>query len=123
MSQQVVTPLSRFEKEALLGRLEAMQIEPAGAERTFVVRLAQENNWTTSFSTRVLQEYGRFLYLAVTADHPVTPSDEVDQAWHLHLAYTRHYWEELCARILGRPLHHGPTAGGSAEASRYREAV
>ena len=120
MSHQTVTALSEDEKQLLLGRLEAMQIEPAGAERTFVSRLAQENGWRADFAGRVMHEYRRFLFLAATADHAVTPSDEVDQAWHLHLAYTRHYWDELCGRILGRPLHHGPTAGGNAEATRYR---
>jgi hypothetical protein len=116
-----MTTLTASEKQALLARLEAMQIEPAGAERTFVSRLRQENGWTASFAQRVLQEYRRFLFLAATAGHPVTPSDEVDQAWHLHLAYTRHYWEELCGCILPRPLHHGPTAGGTGEQLRYQD--
>jgi hypothetical protein len=42
----------------------------------------------------------------------VTPSDAVDQAWHLHLTYSRDYWERFCPEVLGRPLHHEPTAGG-----------
>jgi hypothetical protein len=75
---------------------------------TFTRRLARENNWSPDFSRRVVDEYRRFLFLALRAGHPVTPSDEIDQAWHLHLVYTRSYWEELCRDILGRPLHHGP---------------
>jgi hypothetical protein len=50
----------------------------------------------------------------------VTPSDEVDQAWHLHLAYSRDYWEEFCPNVLRRRLHHGPTDGGSGEDERYK---
>ena len=115
-----MTPLSANETEALLATLEAMRIEPEGARQSFVVRLAQENGWSASFAERVLHEYRRFLFLAATAGHAVTPSDEVDQAWHLHLAYSRYYWDELCARILRQPLHHGPTAGGRAADSRYR---
>ena len=65
------------------------------------------------------QEYRKFLFLMLEAGHPVTPSDEVDQAWHLHLLYTESYWDDLCGRIVGRPLHHGPTAGGSAESAKY----
>jgi hypothetical protein len=49
----------------------------------------------------------------------VTPSDAVDQAWHLHLTYSRDYWDRLCGEVLGQPLHHGPTAGGSDERHRY----
>ena len=68
-----------------------------------------------------MREYRRFLYLAVRAGHPVTPSDAVDQAWHLHLCYTRSYWEELCGEVLGQPLHHGPTKGGRAEGEKFHD--
>lgn len=67
----------------------------------------------------MFEEYRRFCFLAVTCGHGVTPSDAVDQAWHLHLGYTRDYWERFCPQILGRPLHHGPTAGGLAEQHRF----
>jgi uncharacterized protein (TIGR04222 family) len=50
----------------------------------------------------------------------VTPSGQVDQAWHLHLTYTRAYWGEFCEQVLGRPLHHNPSRGGAAEQRRYR---
>lgn len=100
-----------------LGR---MQIEPDGAALTFAKRLARENGWSRPHAEAVMEEYRRFLYLAATGSAQVTPSDQVDQAWHLHLAYTRHYWEVLCAQIIGRPLHHGPTAGGGAEGRKYR---
>jgi hypothetical protein len=108
-----------LQDDALLSALQAMRIEPDGASLTFVERLARENGWCVHFAMRVYGEYQRFLYLAATAPHAVTPSDEVDQAWHLHLAYSRHYWDILCGEILKRPLHHGPTAGGTAERGRY----
>jgi len=97
-----------------------MRIEPPGAALSFTRRLARENGWSRRHAEAVCHEYRRFLYLAATGTGEVTPSDQVDQAWHLHLAYTRHYWEELCARIIGRPLHHGPTAGGASEGRKYR---
>jgi hypothetical protein len=106
--------------ESLWAALSAMRIEPEGATLTFTRRLARENGWSRPHSARVVEEYRRFLYLAATHPTPVTPSEQVDQAWHLHLAYTRHYWGELCAVIIGRPLHHGPTAGGGAEGRKYR---
>lgn len=100
--------------------IDAMQIEPPGAALSFPARLARENGWSRSYAEMVVQEYKRFLYLAAQSPEPVTPSDEVDQAWHLHLAYSRHYWDVLCGEILKRPLHHGPTAGGETEGVRYR---
>lgn len=51
------------------------------------------------------------MYLAVRANHPVTPSDEVDQAWHLHLTYSRSYWDEFCGAVLEEVVHHDPTRG------------
>lgn len=99
--------------------LSRYRIGPADAALPFERRLARENGWTPAFTDRVLDEYRRFCFLAVTAGHPVTPSDAVDQAWHLHLTYTRDYWERFCPNVLGRPLHHGPTAGGAAEQHRF----
>lgn len=82
--------------------------------------LPPDNDWSQEFALRVVEEYKRFAYLAFTAGHEVTPSDEVDQAWHLHLTYTRHYWGPF-KDALGGPLHHGPTKGGNAENTRYQD--
>jgi hypothetical protein len=92
---------------------------PDDAALPFAERLARDNGWSRAEAARVIEEYRRFCFLAVTAGHPVTPSDQVDQVWHLHLTYTRDYWERFCPEVLGRPLHHGPTAGGSNEQHRY----
>jgi hypothetical protein len=110
-----------MEKTKILEQLGTMRIEPVGAALTFTARLGQENDWSLGFANRAFEEYRRFLFLATTCGHPVTPSDEVDQVWHLHLTYTRHYWDILCAEILGRPLHHGPTSGGAEESVRYHD--
>lgn len=96
-------------------------VGPADAALPFSERLARDNGWTSAHAERVIAEYKRFCFLAATVDHQVTPSDAVDQAWHLHLTYSRDYWERFCPQILGRPLHHGPTAGGSTEQHRYFE--
>lgn len=99
--------------------LSAYSIGPEDAALSFAGRLARENGWSAAQAARVIEEYRRFCFLAATAGHAVTPSDAVDQAWHLHLTYSRDYWERFCPDVLGRPLHHGPTAGGGAEGHRY----
>ncbi|QDU88714.1 hypothetical protein Pla175_20950 [Pirellulimonas nuda] len=112
--------MTRFTADqALLDRLEAFELDEPDATLTFSRRLARENGWAHPFALRVVQEYKRFVYLAMTAGHQVTPSDEVDQAWHLHLTYTCSYWGVLCREVLGRPLHHGPTKGGQSEGQRF----
>lgn len=85
----------------------------------FTARLAKENGWSPRFTQRVLNEYRRFLFLAVRAGHPVTPSDAVDHAWHLHLLYTESYWGELCPQVLGQPFHHCPSKGGATEDRKF----
>lgn len=100
-------------------RLQSFRFDDSGADFQFTDRLARENGWSSSFAGKVVEEYRRFLFLAIVARHPVTPSDEVDQAWHLHLCYTRSYWDELCGKVLGRPLHHGPTKGGGSERRKF----
>jgi hypothetical protein len=100
-------------------RLAGYTIGPETATLSFAGRLARENRWEAAHTQRVIIEYKRFCYLAVTAGHEVTPSDAVDQVWHLHLTYSRDYWDEFCPQILGAELHHGPTAGGAAEKSRF----
>ena len=81
----------------------------------------RENGWPRAFAARAIEEYRKFCFLAVHAGHPVTPSDEVDQVWHLHLTYSRHYWDALCRDALERPLHHGPTEGGAAEDRKFHD--
>jgi len=100
---------------ALLQRLEAWCLDPPGAAWTFSQKLAREQRWSSTYAERVVREYRRFLYLAVTAGHPVCPSDAVDQAWHQHLLETRSYWLEFCPEVLGQPLHHTPSRGGETE--------
>ena len=62
----------------------------------------------------------KFLYLMAVSDHPVTPSIEVDQVWHLHLIYTRQYWNDFAKHMPFEP-HHGPTKGGSQESEKFIE--
>jgi hypothetical protein len=104
---------------ALWQRIAAHKIGPQDASLTFAARLARENRWDAAHAETVIEEYRRFCYLAVTAQVEVTPSDAVDQAWHLHLTYTRDYWHTFCPEVLRADLHHGPTKGGAAEGARF----
>ena len=68
----------------LLERIESYLPDKPGAEFPFSARLARDNGWTREFALRAIKEYKRFCYLAVISGHPVTPSEEVDEVWHLH---------------------------------------
>ena len=105
----------------LYRQIQAFSLDNTEAPWPFSKRLARENRWSEAFSLRVIEEYKKFAFLAVAAGHPVTPSDQVDQAWHLHLTYTRSYWEEFCPQVLGKPLHHEPTRGGQDEKGKFND--
>jgi hypothetical protein len=99
----------------LYERIRAYDFDQGGSVFPFSARLARENGWSRAYTARVISEYRRFVFLAVVAGHPVSPSDPVDQAWHLHLLYTKSYWKRFCHETLNMPLHHDPTDGGPEE--------
>ena len=99
----------------LYGRINAFNIDEPGTRLTFMNRLVKENGWSRGYAKRVIDEYKKFAFLAVAAGHPVSPSEDVDQAWHLHLTYSRSYWDHFCPEVLGIRLHHEPSKGGLVE--------
>jgi hypothetical protein len=111
--------VSSLSEDALWQRIADHRIGPADASLSFTARLARENRWSLEHAERVIAEYKRFCYLAMIAGHDVTPSDAVDQAWHLHLTYSRDYWQVFCPQVLRAELHHGPTQGGPVERERF----
>jgi hypothetical protein len=102
-------------------KIRSFEIDDAGSDQTFTDRLAGENAWSHEFAVRTIEEYKKFMFLLCIEQGSLTPSDEVDQVWHLHLLYTESYWDRFCPDILGMKIHHGPTKGGEPEHDRFRE--
>jgi hypothetical protein len=100
-------------------RLERFEFDSNAPRLSFVGRLARENRWSSAYAARAADEYLKFIYLLMVCDEPLTPSDAVDEVWHLHLTYTRSYWRNLCSNVLGADLHHDPTRGGPLERRKY----
>ncbi|QTE44941.1 MULTISPECIES: glycine-rich domain-containing protein [Mucilaginibacter] len=109
------------EQAVLWQKILDFQLDDPEAAFKFSERLARENGWNIHYALRVIAEYRKFIFLCCISDKGVTPSDAVDQAWHLHLTFTRSYWIDLCRDALGRELHHNPTKGGTDEANKYDE--
>ncbi len=103
----------------LYAKILAFEFDEPGACRTFSSRLAEEHGWSEEFAARAIFEYRRFLFMAMVAGHVVCPSEEVDEVWHLHLIYSRSYWQRLCGEVLERPLHHDPSRGGQNEFAKH----
>jgi uncharacterized protein (TIGR04222 family) len=105
----------------LYERIQAFSLDQPEMQFSFSQRLARDNGWSLGYAQSVIEEYKKFTFLAVAAGHPVTPSDPVDQVWHLHLTYTRSYWQEFCLNVLQMPLHHDPTRGGLSERLKFND--
>jgi hypothetical protein len=102
-------------------KIRSFELDNAASDLTFTDRLARENAWSHEFAVRSIEEYKKFMFLLCIEGESLTPSDEVDQVWHLHLLYTESYWDTFCSNILSKKVHHGPTKGGEAEYNKYRE--
>lgn len=107
-------------RQELIETILAFDIDGGAVKLSFAKRLARENQWSLPYAERVIQEYKKFVALAMVSKRQVTPSEDVDQAWHLHLCYTVSYWERL-HQILPFPLHHHPTQGGQAEGEKFED--
>lgn len=103
---------------ALWQRLERWNPDATGTGEPFTPALAREQGWSRRYAERVLAEYRRFLFLAVSAGHGVWPSDAVDRVWQLHRRETGAYRQTFCPQVLGVPLHHSPSRGSSLERQR-----
>jgi len=109
----------RAEQHPLWEKLRKYDFGGPAAREHFVARLARDRQWSQMFAERTVDEYLRFIFLGCVGDAPKCPSDDVDQAWHLHLTYTREYWSRFCGEILGTPFHHTPAAHGGSEREKH----
>ena len=109
------------EHHELLERLKNFNLDSSASAFPFSNRLAKENQWSPAYARCVIEEYKRFAFLAVAAGHPVSPPEDVDQAWHLHLTYSQNYWRVFCPEILRQPFHHQPTKGGADEHEKFSD--
>ena len=64
-------------------------------------------------ATELLQELGKFYVLKIIEkdyDHnKLSPSEEVDELWHLHLLFPKKYYQ-FCARFARNWIDHSPDA-------------
>lgn len=95
----------------LWNKIRNFEIDDVDSSFTFTDRLARENDWSLEYSLRAVYEYKKFMFLILISDVPQTPSDQIDQVWHLHLLYTQSYWIDFCQNTLQKQVHHGPTKG------------
>lgn len=105
--------------QQLFNRIISFSIDESSASFPFSQKLAQQQGWSVAYTERVITEYKRFIFLCCISPNGASPSEDVDDVWHLHLTYTENYWKKFCADTLGRDIHHHPSRGGSQEKEKH----
>lgn len=108
-------------QKALWERINTFPLDEQGAALPFSRKLASEQGWDRDFTQQAIAEYRKFIFLCCISPHGASPSEVIDEVWHLHLLYTQNYWEEFCGKVLERSLHHHPSQGGAAEHARHQQ--
>lgn len=63
-------------------------------------------DWTPEKTELALLRYERFLLLAAKhPGHPVAPTRDIDEMWHLHMLSPRAYYQD-CQKLFGGVLDH-----------------
>jgi hypothetical protein len=78
--------------------------EPPRTCGSFEDCLRKKGDWTDASASRITEMYRKFLYLKALSGKPVTPSEAIDMAWHLHLEFPADY-SALCDAV-GRDIPH-----------------
>ena len=63
------------EQQELYRQIQSFSLEQPDAELSFSQRLAQENDWSLVYAHEAIEEYKKFVFFAVTAQHLVVPSE------------------------------------------------
>lgn len=90
--------------------------------RPFIERLMAENRISHDTATVAIAEYLKFMYLCATRSQRNVPSKAVDLVWHLHMQYSRDYWDSFCKK-LEKPVHHNPGGQGRQHLDDYKNTV
>jgi hypothetical protein len=102
----------------LWDKIEQFDFDNPPTEYGFSTRLANENFWTKEFTENAILEYKKFMYLAATSDHMVSPSEIVDTVWHQHLIFTQLY-QDFCS-LVGKEIQHIPSTHNKNEFHKFK---
>ncbi|MEN9613640.1 MAG: hypothetical protein RLZZ628_4454 [Bacteroidota bacterium] len=102
-------------------KIQAFRLDNPFAAVPFSQKLANEHQWSPSFTHRAIAEYKKFMLLCATCPEGASPSETVDKVWHLHLTYTTNYWTDFCQNTIGKNIDHHPSEGGATENTKHQD--
>jgi len=113
--------MNKLSQQELWDKIQNFNFDDPNSSYPFSKKLSSENNWSGSFTQKAIAEYRKFIYLCCISPNGASPSETVDKVWHLHLTYTKNYWEDFCGSALQQQIHHHPSKGGPSEKARHND--
>jgi hypothetical protein len=111
--------MNKLSQPELWEKIQNFNFDDQNSSYPFSKKLATENNWSEFFTLKAIAEYRKFIFLCCISPTGASPSDTVDKVWHLHLTYTKNYWEDFCRKTLQQDIHHHPSKGGTEEKTKH----
>ena len=111
--------MKRLSQQELWDKIQNFNLDDPDSSFPFSKKLTKENNWSPSFTNKAIEEYKKFIFLCCISPTGASPSETVDEVWHLHLTYTDNYWNKFCRQTLGKEIHHHPSKGGYKEKHKH----
>ena len=100
-------------------KLNMMNAEGLQAFAPVMKMMEQQMGSSAEMANRVIEEYRKFLFLAMRAGHQVIPPGPINDVWMTHLQTAQNFWENLGQMITERPVAGGMDAkamGGMGDA-------
>jgi hypothetical protein len=95
-------------------KLGAMNAQNMQAFAPMMKMMEHQMGANAEMAKRVIEEYQKFLYLALKAGHQVIPPGVINDLWTAHMEQARNYWEQLGQAIGEKPATPGLDAKGFA---------
>lgn len=101
-------------------KLSTMNAEGLQAFAPMMKMVEQQMGANAEMAGRLIEEYRKFLFLAMRAYHQVIPPGVINEVWMMHMQQAQDYWEQLSQMITERPVTGGTmdakTMGSMADA-------
>ena len=91
-------------------KLNLMNAEGVAAFAPMLRAMQTQMGQNAEMAQRVIEEYRKFLFLAMRAGHQVIPPGIVNDVWTAHIESVHNYWESLAQIISERPMTEGSDA-------------
>jgi len=99
-----------YKLDPLWLKLNMMNAQGLQAFAPVMKMVEQQMGANAEMSARLIEEYRKFLFLAMRAGHQVIPPGTINDVWMMHMQNTQNFWENLGQMITERPVAGGVDA-------------